>query len=159
MFCQVICGDGRLYVAKLCYASYGNDLDMQHKASVVGVAVPIIDSWICPLGTVFVMDKLEVEATKILANCVNCFPLILKSTFSLLRKLHVAGIVHGDLHPGNVMAVAQCPGPLPTTVEEYAERKYKWYLIDFGNSCEDINNVSHMRDYNTFLSSVDELLH
>ncbi len=101
------------------------EITLQHEASLLGVSIPIIDSWFTESGGVMVMDKLDIDVGQILTN--DQFPslemkhLVVAEVMGLLVRLNSNGICHGDVSMTNVMA-------------RWIGSTYRLYLIDFGEA-------------------------
>lgn len=125
-----------------------NEIDVQIKAAALGVAPKIIDAWFSADGGVFVMEKLNTNVGTLFVEFESLAVkhLILASIMSLIGKLHLHNIYHGDVHFGNIMAISGDPSPtykpnpnirglVENGSEEsfaYALKRYKFYFIDFG---------------------------
>lgn len=125
-----------------------NQINLQVKSAELGVSPKVIDAWFSSTGGMFVMEKLNIDVGTLLVESKSLAVkhLILASILSLLGKLHLHNIYHGDVHFGNIMAISEdeCPTykPDPTMKsletnggEEslaYAIKRYRFYLIDFG---------------------------
>ncbi len=113
-----------------------NEMRIQNGCSIIGLCPKIEDAWICKDGGVIVMDLYEMTVKQLLLEFKTdaVRNKILAHVVSMVDKLHIKGIFHGDLHLDNIMV--KSTNKTKHTEDEsklYDEREYKYYFIDFGN--------------------------
>jgi hypothetical protein len=149
--------DEQVYILKFIpYAITERDailgeIDLQHESSLIGVSPAILEAWLSDHGGVIVMEKLGAHASDLLLHyaSLGVKQLILANIMTLIGKLHLHKIYHGDTHFGNILVVAEGEAsssfkrnpqrPLrDVTVDggeefvDYVRKGYRFYLIDFG---------------------------
>lgn len=101
------------------------EITLQHEASLLGVSIPIIDSWFTKSGGVMIMDKLDLDIGQLLTSAeyysLEMKHLVVAEVMGLLVRLNSNGICHGDVSMTNVMA-------------RWIGAQYRLYLIDFGEA-------------------------
>lgn len=100
-------------------------------------------------GSAIVMDYLKnaVSLDTYAKKTLNPFPH--KELVALVRKMHNAGIAHGDLHMGNVMVLPNSRG----------SSGIRLFVIDFGRSVDISQQNAFMHAQNSNLKSVRNVAH
>jgi hypothetical protein len=111
--------------------------------------------------TEFIMDKLDLPVYKLLDQYKDpvVSELIVRSIFDLLDQLHQIGLVHGDLHLGNIMVKDQNPNVDPdqqlSEIERYNQHDYRYYFIDLDD--DEVPITTNQLDY-LLLADWDRLI-
>ena len=101
------------------------------KAGKLGIGPKIYDYWKCGGDFYMVMEKLDTTIWDLIHTTSSCQVIkdTWKSIVKVLRKMKKHGMVHGDLHTGNVMVKGK-----------------RAYVIDWGRDCAKARNVSYCHD-------------
>lgn len=159
------------------------EMQLHHASAALGIAPEIVSAWFSKNGGIIVMKKLGKDIGSLLTEyeslAVN--QLILSNIISIIGKLHLHQIAHGDLHFGNILTVAE--GNKSVAVEshpflpvigpdkdnrdvelaDYLKKGYRYYLIDFGEARKLSGNISEdlpsiKKDYFHFGGGLYDLL-
>jgi tRNA A-37 threonylcarbamoyl transferase component Bud32 len=92
-------------------AHFRDELDHLERLEGLGVAPRLVDAWICPeVGLGYIVQERVEGVTLHEFLTENEMPKdVLMTILKLMRKMHDAGIVHTDLHPGNIMLAVSGP--------------------------------------------------
>lgn len=135
-----------------------NEVTLLIRASELEIAPNINDVWTTQKGGIIIMEKLDNTIGDFLIDHVSLADkhLILTNVLIIIDKLHLYGIYHGDLNLGNIM-VKLVSG---TENQKYSENKYKYYLIDFGESGTFTNvlDPNVLNDWKIFNGSILDLV-
>jgi len=117
-----------------------NEISIHQECASLGLCPQLRDAWLCDEGGAFVIGKLDETAANLLIKYKSDIVRnqIFSHIISLVDKMHLYGIIHGDLHLNNIMvkgddSIDEDECIREKTEEECFEMKnYTFYLIDFG---------------------------
>lgn len=122
-------------------ASFLLEVRTQEEAADVGIAVPIVDHWICS-GTsqgIMVMPRLEITVFDYINQndlYEDELETLKEALLQLMHQFHELGYGHNDLHLSNVMMIETYDRQSRYGVywQDEARHLYRLYLVDFGSA-------------------------
>ena len=140
-----------------------NEVNIQDECSALGLCPKIADAWLCEEGGAIVMEKFQITVANLLLEYKsgNVKQLILANILSLIDRLHLHGIYHGDLHLNNIMVKINknVDNTDISDKEHYILSNYQYYLIDFGKGgkFKDYSDGHVYKDYYEIYSHIEDL--
>jgi tRNA A-37 threonylcarbamoyl transferase component Bud32 len=145
---QVYIDDSGKYIMKITEIDtkfrekmFDEEIEIGKLAAKIGVTFPIVDHWKCKGKTgygVTIQERLEITLEEYIkkfgVTCQDVVAIILQIE-KIIEMLGCVGIVHNDLHIGNIMLDDR---PNPIKLELSTGTKYL-YVIDFDMSIIDPN--------------------
>lgn len=141
-----------------------NEIEIQKECSVLGLCPNIEEAWLCEQGGAIIMENFDTTIANLLIAYKSDYirNIILANLLSLIDKLHLYNIYHGDLHLNNIMVKINNKINAPGNHSEeelYNLKNYKYYLIDFGKSgkIKDDKLKRIYKDYDDILAHLIDL--
>ena len=140
-----------------------NEIKITKKMSDLGIGPKLYDTFVCkPDGEpyiFFVMEYFNQNALDVyLYNGGFITPDDTKTISRLVNRMHAAGVVHTDLHPGNILVNLSPNGKLRFAISDFGlarfasehvkHSKAKDHLLAFTKSMEMISSVIQPMVYN-----------
>jgi serine/threonine protein kinase len=142
-----------------------NEIRITKKMSDLGIGPKLYDIFICkPNGEpyiFFVLEYFNQNALDVyLYNGGIITPDDTKSISKLINRMHAAGVVHTDLHPGNILVNLSSTGKLRFAISDFGLAKFdsdhvkysksRDHLLAFTKTMEMISNVIQPMVYSLF---------
>ena len=137
--------------------SFERQVQLQLKCAHHDLCPKILDTWICPQAGILIMQSKGKPLRNVLEHYRNNIPAIALFyilSCELIAQLHQIGIIHHDLHLGNILVEeeeeAKKKSLLQFAKETLWKKNYRLYLIDFTHSSFSQDVKQQEKDYYLF---------